>query len=69
MTRALLVLTLAACGSATKPAAPAQGDRKIVSSNVLRKDYAGSESCADCHAEIYKKWASSPIRSARWSAV
>ena len=35
----------------------------VVTSNVLRADYAGSESCADCHAEIYKAWATSPMRN------
>jgi len=30
---------------------------------VLRPDYAGSEACADCHHEIYEKWAASPMRN------
>ena len=35
----------------------------LVASNVLRGDYAGSEACADCHAEVYKKWSTSPMRN------
>ncbi|MEO8549318.1 MAG: cytochrome c3 family protein, partial [Kofleriaceae bacterium] len=26
-------------------------------------DYAGSRACADCHADVYKIWASSPMRN------
>lgn len=37
--------------------------RPTVTSNVLRGDYAGSEACADCHHEIYEKWAASPMRN------
>jgi predicted CXXCH cytochrome family protein len=33
-----------------------------VRSNILRADYAGSDSCAGCHAEIYKVWRESPMR-------
>jgi predicted CXXCH cytochrome family protein len=31
-------------------------------SNILRADYVGSASCAPCHADIYAKWAASPMR-------
>ena len=34
----------------------------VVSSNVTRADYAGSEACAPCHAEIYDRWKGSPMR-------
>jgi predicted CXXCH cytochrome family protein len=51
---------LAAC-SAPDPAAPRQP--QALASNVLRGDYAGSEACADCHHEIYEKWAASPMRN------
>jgi predicted CXXCH cytochrome family protein len=40
-----------------------RGDAAVrVSSNVLRADYAGSASCAPCHAEIYAAWQGSPMR-------
>jgi predicted CXXCH cytochrome family protein len=32
-----------------------------VTSNVLRADYAGSEACAGCHAEIYEAWKRAPM--------
>lgn len=32
-----------------------------VTSNVLRADYAGSRSCAPCHAAIYESWLRSPM--------
>jgi hypothetical protein len=32
-----------------------------VGSNILRADYAGSESCARCHADIYSAWRNSPM--------
>ncbi len=34
----------------------------MVASNVLRADYAGSKACEPCHADIYAKWAASPMR-------
>lgn len=37
-------------------------DPTVVSSNILRGDYAGSAACASCHAEIYKRWSDSPMR-------
>jgi predicted CXXCH cytochrome family protein len=30
-------------------------------SNVLRADYAGSEACAGCHAQIYEAWQRAPM--------
>jgi hypothetical protein len=59
----LLVAALVAAGCASSvpppapPAAPA-----VVASNVERRDYAGSERCAGCHARIYASWRSSPMR-------
>lgn len=35
--------------------------RPYVSSNILRGDYAGSESCRSCHADVYAAWQSSPM--------
>src|SRR4051812_29563468 len=32
-----------------------------VRSNILRDDYAGSASCAGCHAEIHAAWRGSPM--------
>ena len=32
-----------------------------VSSNITRRDYAGSESCAPCHAREYAAWRDSPM--------
>jgi hypothetical protein len=34
-----------------------------IASNVLRADYAGSKACGDCHADIAKQWAASPMRN------
>ena len=55
-------IVLAACGSSGTPAKapPPSGP---ITSNVLRADYAGSSACADCHAELYKTWAASPMRN------
>jgi hypothetical protein len=38
------------------------GTGRRVGSNVLRADYAGSDSCAGCHADIYAAWRGSPMR-------
>lgn len=59
---AIAVATLGACGSTSAPshAPPPSGP---LTSNVLRADYAGSATCADCHAELYKQWAASPMRN------
>ena len=52
----------AACG---RPAAPSRVTKNgdVIASNILRRDYAGSQACADCHHEIYDKWAASPMRN------
>jgi predicted CXXCH cytochrome family protein len=34
----------------------------VVESNVLRRDYVGSDDCAYCHREIHERWAASPMR-------
>lgn len=34
-----------------------------VRSNILRADFVGSAACAGCHAEIYARWAGSPMRN------
>jgi predicted CXXCH cytochrome family protein len=46
-------------GAAAAGAASGAGTR--VRSNILRGDYAGSDSCARCHAEIHAAWRGSPM--------
>src|SRR4051794_9277853 len=58
----------AACGPVVAPAPPPSppppvSDPHVVSSNVLRGDYAGSAACAPCHAELYARWSASPMRN------
>lgn len=57
------VIVVAACGSSPPPPGPVAASSGLVASNVLRRDYAGSEACADCHAELHAKWAASPMRN------
>jgi predicted CXXCH cytochrome family protein len=45
-----------AAGASAVPAGPAR-----VQSNILRADYAGSERCAGCHAEITAAWRDAPM--------
>ena len=58
----------AACGPAVAPPAapppssPRADDGRLVASNILRGDYAGSAACAPCHAAIYARWKDSPMR-------
>ncbi len=61
--RAGLVIVAACGGKPSAPVSSAPATPRVVASNVLRADYAGSESCADCHADIYKAWATSPMRN------
>ncbi len=51
------------CGQppAVTAKAPEPTERRLVQSNVLRGDYAGSASCKDCHGEIYQAWSGSPM--------
>ena len=59
--RWLVLALLVACRA---PATPVQAtDGHVVASNVLRRDYAGSEKCADCHAQVYAAWKASPMRN------
>jgi predicted CXXCH cytochrome family protein len=57
----------AAIASACGPASPADDPSSpskassVVSSNVFRRDYAGSKTCATCHADIAAKWTASPM--------
>ena len=54
---------LAACGRPAAPARIAGPDPTVVASNLLRADYAGSQTCGDCHNEIYAAWQRSPMRN------
>lgn len=57
---ALALALVTACSTAAR--APDRGhDALALRSNVEREDYAGSERCAACHAEIHAAWASSPM--------
>ncbi|HEY4241208.1 MAG TPA: cytochrome c3 family protein [Kofleriaceae bacterium] len=58
------VLIVVACGGTTAPSRePAKAPPPVVTSNVLREDYAGSRACSDCHSAIYQTWESSPMRN------
>jgi hypothetical protein len=37
-------------------------ENPVVRSNILRADYAGSESCRSCHKSLYDDWLGSPMR-------
>src|SRR5262245_9425449 len=59
----LSLLFLQACHDARtnrEPSAPAE-TRTEVTSNLLRADYAGSDACAGCHADIHSAWSRSPM--------
>jgi len=51
-----------ACG-APRATTPKGSPPEVVTSNVLRGDYAGSASCASCHQEIAAKFAASPMHN------
>src|SRR5437763_833464 len=57
---------LPGCGTARRGgggAVPAPPAPRLVSSNVQRSDYAGSEACARCHADVYESWRRSPMHN------
>jgi predicted CXXCH cytochrome family protein len=59
-----IALLLAGCRTPAPPPAPPASpppDARVVSSNVERRDYAGSAACAPCHSEIYDTWKASPM--------
>ena len=59
---ALLVLGCRApSGQPVRRTDVASQDISVVSSNILRDDYAGSAACAACHTEIYTAWETSPM--------
>ncbi len=63
----LMIAPLAGCGSMrTSAQAPAGGGATAavparVRSNILRADYAGSERCAGCHADVTAQWRNAPM--------
>ncbi|HUS29971.1 MAG TPA: cytochrome c3 family protein [Kofleriaceae bacterium] len=63
--RALVVMLAvgAACGRPSSPAHVTPSPGGITSSNILRADYAGSRACAECHKELFDRWAASPMRN------
>jgi predicted CXXCH cytochrome family protein len=58
---ALLVLG-AGCRGPVAGVSAGVGQAKETRSNVLRTDYVGSAACAACHADVYAKWSTSPMR-------
>jgi predicted CXXCH cytochrome family protein len=71
--KALVVCALAACAAprASVPTAPAGSAATasrtpapaIVTSNILRRDYAGSQACAACHADVYDRFMAAPMHN------
>lgn len=60
----MALFAIAACApkaSSSPTSVAAIHDGPVVTSNVLRADYAGSAACAGCHAEIYTAWSGSPM--------
>src|SRR5580698_2208415 len=54
-----------AAGCTTKaspPPAPPEPRPPTLTSNIERRDYAGSAACAPCHDAIYARWETSPMR-------
>lgn len=63
-----LLVAAAGCGAGGRAGSAAQGTPLLasgqanrVTSNILRRDYAGSETCAPCHAEPFAAWRGSPM--------
>jgi predicted CXXCH cytochrome family protein len=59
----------AACRAKAPPVAVPPPKPLTVTSNVERRDYAGSASCASCHPEIHAKWEAAPMRRMTRAAV
>jgi len=61
--RALALLVLGAgCRGPAAGARAGVAQARETRSNILRGDYVGSAACATCHADVYAKWSSSPMR-------
>ena len=60
---AVVLGAMAAC-SPSRDAESVSGRpaRPTVTSNVTRGDYAGSDACASCHADVFARWKASPMR-------
>jgi predicted CXXCH cytochrome family protein len=58
-----MVVLAAGCGGPGVSAAWTAGPPPtgVVTSNVLRADYAGSQACAGCHSTIHRAWRQSPM--------
>ncbi|MFT3770027.1 MAG: cytochrome c3 family protein [Minicystis sp.] len=59
----VLALAVAGCASVAAPPRPPSAGGSVVTSNVERRDYVGSDRCAGCHARIYEAWRASPMRN------
>jgi predicted CXXCH cytochrome family protein len=61
---AIAAVAVTACHNAppTPPRRVVVAPGGLVTSNILRADYAGSRACADCHGAIYSSWESSAMR-------
>jgi len=62
---ATTVITALLGASCRSPAASVNAGvaaAKETRSNILRADYVGSAACASCHADVYAKWITSPMR-------
>jgi hypothetical protein len=61
--RVVVAIAFAAGCGEPAPRAPAPPRAVVLTSNVLREDYAGSRACAECHAPIFSTWQGSPMRN------
>jgi predicted CXXCH cytochrome family protein len=62
----LSLVLLFTCARPTTSATGATAQSKVaqaekIRSNILRADYAGSNACSGCHAEIFEEWSRSPM--------
>lgn len=63
---ALVALAASGCGRPVGPlrtAGAGTTPAAVPASNILRADYAGSESCAPCHPAIYQAWQRAPMHN------
>jgi predicted CXXCH cytochrome family protein len=56
-----LCMFVSACGRPVERPVAVPDPPSLVTSNILRDDYAGSKKCDDCHGEIYDAWERSPM--------
>jgi hypothetical protein len=58
-----VVVAAAACRAPRPPSSSSsqRADAHRVSSNIVRADYAGSQACASCHAQLFETWRRSPM--------